>query len=89
VPVFGFIAKQNNIISFISSMNLLLEAGVLMLQALEIAADVVPNILYKQAIIRIKNEVEVGVKFSVSMKNGVALSGKQSPLFPDDFVHMV
>jgi type IV pilus assembly protein PilC len=67
IPVFGFISKQMNVILFINSLNLLLESGVLMLEALETSATVVPNIHFKKDIIRIKNEVETGIKLSVAM----------------------
>ena len=67
LPVFGFITRQMNIVLFINSLHLLLDSGVLMLEALETTANVVPNIHYKKDIIRIKNEVETGVKMSVAM----------------------
>lgn len=93
LPIFGFINRQLNIILYINSMVLLLDAGVLMLEALETSADVVPNIHYKKDIIRVKNEVEAGIRVSAAM--GLAVSdGKkdiefESALFPVDFVHMI
>lgn len=93
IPVFGHISKQMNVILFINSLHLLLESGVLMLEALETSANVVPNIHYKRDIIRIKNEVETGIKLSVAM--GLAMEGKKegslfsNPYFPEDLVHMV
>jgi type IV pilus assembly protein PilC len=93
LPIFGFINRQLNIILFINSMVLLLDAGVLMLEALEISADVVPNIHYKKDIIRIKNEVEAGIRVSAAMGLNVTEGKKdlefENPLFPIDFVHMV
>ena len=47
-----------NTILFISSLSLLLNSGILMLEALVITAKVVPNIHFKRDIIRMKNEVE-------------------------------
>ena len=94
VPVFGFISKQMNVILFINSLNLLLDSGVLMLEALETSATVVPNIHFKKDIIRIKNEVETGIKLSVAM--GLAPEGRKDEVskfnneyFPEDLVHMV
>ncbi len=64
-----------------------------MLEALETSANVVPNIHYKRDIIRIKNEVETGIKLSIAM--GLTLDGKKgdtiftSSLFPEDLVHMI
>ncbi len=94
IPVFGFINRQLNVILFINSLNLLLESGVLMLEALETAADVVPNLHYKKDIIRIKNEVETGISLSAAMGLTVQSDGKKethfdNPFFPIDLVHMV
>jgi type IV pilus assembly protein PilC len=58
IPVFGWMEKQMNTILFISSLSLLLNSGILMLEALVITAKVVPNIHFKRDIIRMKNEVE-------------------------------
>ncbi|MFZ3232099.1 MAG: type II secretion system F family protein [Patescibacteria group bacterium] len=65
-----------------------------MLEALETSADVVPNIHYKKDIIRIKNEVEAGIRVSAAMGLNVSDNNKkeiefENPLFPVDFVHMV
>jgi type IV pilus assembly protein PilC len=91
LPIFGYIEKQNNTIYFIESLYLLLDSGMLMLEALETSADIVPNILYKKEIIRIKNEVETGIKLSNAM--GLAKGEKEqvviSQLFPEDLIHMV
>jgi type II secretory pathway component PulF len=38
-----------------------------MLEALETISNVVPNIYFKKDVIRIKNEVETGVKLSNAM----------------------
>lgn len=58
LPVFGFIVQQSNVILFVNAFSLLLDSGVLMLEALETTANVVSNMLFKKDIIRIKNEVE-------------------------------
>jgi type IV pilus assembly protein PilC len=65
-----------------------------MLEALETSATVVPNIHFKRDIIRIKNEVETGIKLSVAM--GLAPEGRKDEVskfnneyFPEDLVHMV
>lgn len=93
VPVFGYISRQMNVILFINALHLLLDSGVLMLEALETSANVVPNIHFKKDIIRIKNEVETGIKLSVAM--GLASENKRevaqftNAYFPEDLVHMV
>lgn len=93
LPIFGFISRQMNIILFINSLHLLLDSGVLMLEALETSANVVPNIHYKKDIIRIKNEVETGIKMSVAMglstENRRDSSQFKNDFFPEDLVHMV
>jgi type II secretory pathway component PulF len=38
-----------------------------MLEALETSANIVPNVQFKKDIIRIKNEVEAGIKLSNAM----------------------
>ena len=92
IPIFGYIKRQENTILFINSLKLLLDSGVLMLEALETTANIVPNIQFKKDIIRIKNEVEAGIKLS----NAMGLStGKNKEtvfsngFFPEDLVHMV
>ena len=65
-----------------------------MLEALETSANVVPNIHFKKDIIRIKNEVEAGIRVSAAMGLNVSDNNKkeiefENPLFPVDFVHMV
>ena len=91
LPVFGFIAKQGNVILFINAFALLLDSGVLMLEALETTANVVPNMLFKKDIIRIKNEVETGIRLSQAM--GLTSNTRESTFmnqyFPEDLVHMV
>jgi len=92
IPVFGYIERQGNIILFINSFSLLLESGVLILEALEVAANVVNNFYYKRDIIRIKNEVETGMKLSQAM--GFVQIGEKEVVFsneyfPEDFVQMV
>jgi type IV pilus assembly protein PilC len=93
IPVFGFINRQLNVILFINSLVLLLDSGVLMLEALETSANVVPNIHFKKDIIRIKNEVETGIRLSAAMGLGLQEAHKQTSFensfFPVDLVHMV
>jgi type II secretory pathway component PulF len=38
-----------------------------LLDALKVASDVVPNLIYKREIMRIKNEVELGLPISKSL----------------------
>lgn len=63
-----------------------------MLEALETTANIVPNILFRRDIIRIKNEVETGIKLSNAMGLSIG-SDKEiifiNSFFPEDLVHMV
>lgn len=67
LPVFWYIAKQSNIIFFIKSFTILIDSWVLLLESLKTSARVVPNLAYKKELIRIKNEVEVGLTMSKSL----------------------
>ncbi len=92
IPVFGHIKKQENIILFINSLKLLLDSWVLMLEALETTSNIVPNIQFKKDIVRIKNEVEAGIKLSNAM--GLSIGHNKETIFsnsffPEDLVHMV
>lgn len=91
IPVFGYITKQSNVILFISSFWLLLDAWVLILEAIETTSNVVNNIYFKKDIIRIKNEVETWVKLSNAM--WLNITNKEmffsNPYFPEELVHMI
>lgn len=67
IPVLWNILKQSNIIYFIKSFTILLDSWVLLLDALKVASDVVPNMIYKREVVRIKNEVELGLPISKSL----------------------
>lgn len=63
-----------------------------MLEALETSANIVPNVQFKKDIIRIKNEVEAGIKLSNAMGLSVGHDKETAftnSLFPEDLVHMV
>lgn len=83
LPVFGYVVRQSNIIYFIQSFTILLDSGVLLLESIKTASQVVPNLAYKKEIIRIKNEVEVGLTISKSL--GLNLEYESSVYFNDYF----
>lgn len=91
-PIFWHIEKQNNVILFINSLSLLLNSWVLMLEALETTANILPNIYFKKDIIRIKNEVETWIKLSNAMWLTV-WSNKEfifvNQFFSEELVHMI
>lgn len=91
MPVFWHIIRQSNIIYFINSFTLLMESGVLLLDALKTSSQVVTNIHYKKEIIRVKNEVESGLTISKSL--GLNLEYESSiylnEYFPEEFAYIV
>ena len=91
MPVFGHVNRFGNIILFINSLGLLLDSGILMIPALDITADIVPSMYFKRDIIRIKNEMESGIKLSTAM--GLFVSQADSvynnPYFTEDLVQMI
>lgn len=90
-PVFGYVVRQSNIIYFIKSFTILLDAWVLLLESIKTSSKVVPNLLYKKEIIRIKNEVEVGLTMSKSL--GLNLDYDTNvylnKLFSEEFAYVV
>ncbi len=91
IPVFWKMVKQSNIVYFIQSFTILLNSWVLLLESLKLSSMVVPNILYKREIMRIKNEVETG--FSISKAIWLNLEYESSiylnDLFPEDFAYII
>ena len=91
LPVFWYVVKQSNIIYFIQSFTILLDSWVLLLESIKTSAQVVPNLAYKKEIIRIKNEVEVGLTISKSL--GLNLDYEASvylnDLFSEEFAYVV
>ncbi|NUJ97721.1 type II secretion system F family protein [Candidatus Gracilibacteria bacterium] len=91
MPIFGYVVKQSNIVYFIKSFTILLDSGVLLLDSLKTASTVVPNMLYKKELVRIKNEVEVGLTISKSLglnldyEEGVYLN----KLFSEEFAYVI
>jgi type IV pilus assembly protein PilC len=91
LPIFGYIIRQSNIVYFINSFSLLMEAWVLLLDALKTSSQVVPNIHYKREIIRIKNEVESWLTISKSLWLNLEYdtSVYLNKLFPEEFAYIV
>ena len=90
-PIFWYVVRQSNIIYFIKSFTILLDAGVLLLDAIKTSSKVVPNLLYKREIIRIKNEVEVGLTMSKSLWLNLDYETNiyLNKLFSEEFAYVV
>lgn len=91
IPIFWYIIKRSNIVYFINAFTLLLESGVLMIEALESAWKLLPNIHYRREIIRIKREVESWISFSKSLWLNAesAHNVYLNRLFDEEFAYIV
>jgi type IV pilus assembly protein PilC len=90
-PVFGYVVKQSNIIYFIRSFTILLDSWVLLLESLKTSSTVVSNLAYRKELIRVKNEVELGLTISKSLwlNTDYEDSVYLNPLFPEDFAFVI
>ncbi len=91
LPIFWYIVRQSNIVYFVKSFTILLDAWVLLLDAIKTSSKVVPNLLYKREIIRVKNEVEVWLTISKSLWLNTEYDANIyiNKLFPEDFAYVV
>jgi len=91
IPIFWKIIKQSNVIYFINSFTILLDSWILLLESLKIASDVVPNLIYKKEVIRIKNEVELGLPISKSLWLNIDYEESLylNKLFNEEFAYVV
>ena len=89
--VFWYIVKQSNVVYFIKSFTILIDAWVLLLEALRTSSKVVPNLLYKKELIRVKNEVEVWLTISKSLWLNIEYESNiyLNKLFPEEFAYVV
>ena len=91
IPIFGYIVRQSNMVYFTNAFSLLMESWVLLLDSLKTSSQVVPNILYKREIIRIKNEVENWLSMSKSLWLNLEYDTNVylNKLFPEEFAYIV
>jgi type IV pilus assembly protein PilC len=69
LPVFGNLIKQSTLVEITRTLSMLIEGGVPILSALEIAQDATGNILYKEAFIDASKKVEKGFPLSEPVSN--------------------
>ncbi len=74
LPIFGALKKQADLAEFSRTFALLLAAGIPILQALEIVAESMGNVLFKDALSAASKQVERGISLSVPLK--------ANPIFP-------
>ena len=91
LPIFGFIVKQSNVVYFIKAFTLLQNSWVLLLDALKTSSQVVPNLLYKRELIRVKNEVEVWLTISKALWLNLEYETSiyNNELFSEEFAYVV
>lgn len=79
-PLIGPVITKSAAARFARTMSTLLSAGISIVDALEITSKNMPNVLYKDALIYAKDEVEKGVQMSDPLR--------KSGLFPVMICHM-
>ena len=91
LPIFWYVVKQSNIVYFIKSFTILLDSWVLLLDAMKTASNVVPNLLYKRELIRIKDEVEIGLTISKALWLNLEYESSVyiNELFSEEFAYVV
>ncbi|MFA7487861.1 MAG: type II secretion system F family protein [Lysobacteraceae bacterium] len=68
VPVIGEIMKNSAIARFSRTLAVTFKAGVPLVEALETVAGATGNIVYEQAVLRIRDDVSVGYNLNTAMK---------------------
>lgn len=81
IPVFGLLQTKSACASFARTMSTLLQAGMPMIDALEISASTMKNVLFYDGLEKVKNGVSLGLPLSKQLKS--------TGLFPAMVVHMV
>lgn len=65
IPVFGKLAQYQEIARFTRTLSLLLHSGLSIVEALRLTSEAQGNLLFSQAVMTAKNEVEKGVSLSL------------------------
>ena len=80
-PIVGTIIQKTAIARFCRTLATIYSAGIPLINALEISAKVIGNLIYRQAIIKISNEVAAGEQFNYAMQ--------KVAVFPSIIIEMV
>lgn len=91
MPIFWYMVRQSNVVYFIKAFTLLLDSWVLLLDSLKTASNVVPNLMYKRELIRIKDEVEIGLTVSKALWLNLEYESSVylNDLFSEEFAYVV
>ena len=81
IPVFGVLQTKTACASFARTLSTLLQAGMPMIEALDISASTMTNVLFKDALMKAKSGVALGLPLSNQLK--------ATQIFPPMIVHMV
>jgi type IV pilus assembly protein PilC len=80
VPVFGTLALYANTANLAVTLSSLLDSGVQLYEALEVAAKTLKNTYYKEKIAEVREKIRKGIDFAVAVK--------EAGVFPKMFVLM-
>ena len=80
IPVFGKLVQKTACSRFTRILSTLTSAGMSMMDALEIAAGTMGNVIYEDAVMKVRNGVGLGMQLSSQLEN--------TGLFPAMVVHM-
>lgn len=81
LPIIGKLSKEVQLTEFCRTLALLIGAGVPITQCLEIVAEVMSNVIYREAVLNAGKQVEKGVPLSAPLK--------ATPSFPPMIPQMV
>ena len=81
IPVLGPILTKAAIARFARTLSTMFSAGVPLVEAMESVAGATGNIVYEQAVLRMKDEVATGLRLQRAMEN--------SGLFPNMVIQMI
>lgn len=80
MPVFGNLTQKTACARFSRTLSTLMAAGMPMIEAIDICAKTMDNLLYRDALMKVKNGVSLGLELSQQLK--------ATDLFPPMVVHM-
>lgn len=81
IPVFGKLIQKTACAQFSRTLSTLIQSGMPMIQAIEITAGTMSNVLFKDALLKAKSGVSLGLPLSRQLE--------QTKLFPPMVVHMI
>lgn len=81
VPVFGMLSVKTASARFTRTLSTLMASGMPLIDSINICANVMDNVLFKDALNETSKQVERGLNLSVPLK--------QSGLFPNMVIHMI